>query len=196
VCVVERGAVCGREQEWNISRAELEELVEAGALAPEDLDGALEDPPAGHVARSGPDALVAANFGSVRAGFNPAEFGPSGGGDPRLQEVWLNGVLHLGVRPAVAVARARRRFEALGGRVLEGVTAGGVEVRPDGARVLLGDEAVSARLVVDCMGNASPISRAARGAGTAPSGVCIVVGSLAEGFEMDNSYGTVVDIHE
>ena len=32
VCILERGELAGREQEWNISLQELEDLVEAGAL--------------------------------------------------------------------------------------------------------------------------------------------------------------------
>lgn len=35
VGVVERGVLRGREQEWNISEAELEEMVEAGVLSKE-----------------------------------------------------------------------------------------------------------------------------------------------------------------
>lgn len=35
VGVVERGPLLGREQEWNISEAELEEMVEAGVLSEE-----------------------------------------------------------------------------------------------------------------------------------------------------------------
>ncbi|CAN0437192.1 unnamed protein product, partial [Hapterophycus canaliculatus] len=35
VGVVERGPLLGREQEWNISEAELEEMVEAKVLSKE-----------------------------------------------------------------------------------------------------------------------------------------------------------------
>ena len=108
-------------------------------------------------------------------------------------------MLNLGVRPAVAIKRARARFEALGGVVLERTSAGGVEIFDDGARVAVdggasggGREAVTARLVVDAMGNASPISRQARGAAAEPTGVCIVVGTCASGFELGNDFGDLI----
>ena len=37
VCVVERGPLKGRTQEWNISRKELNELVHYGVLEEEDI---------------------------------------------------------------------------------------------------------------------------------------------------------------
>ena len=154
-----------------------------GALLPEDVDGATgrvggtataggaaatRPPTAREVLREpDPETLVAAHFGSVRAGFNRDEFGASGSGDPRLQEVWLPGVLNLGVRPRVAIERARRRFEERGGVVLERTAANGVEIFDDGARVAIAEpprdgaadgapreRGVTARLVVDAMGNA------------------------------------------
>ena len=41
VAVIEAGKLMGREQEWNISMKELEELVELGVLTKEDIDEAV-----------------------------------------------------------------------------------------------------------------------------------------------------------
>ena len=205
--VVERGEVKGRAQEWNLSLDEVEALVEAGALEASDVDGATASPGPREVLRSEEGRLVASHFGSVRAGFNGAEFGKSGSGAEGLQEVWMPRVLNIGVRPAVAVARARARFERLGGAVLEKTACGGVAVdRERGCEVEVGDggekrKTLGARLVVDAMGNASPIARqlrfdkaASRGAAPPrPSGICCVVGTLARGYDpADNDFGDLI----
>lgn len=196
VCVLERGKLAGRAQEWNISLKEMQELVSVGALDAEDLDGATRAPSRREVLRAeDQESLVAVHFGSVRAGFNAEEFAASGSGDERLQEVWLDGVLNAGVRPNVAVARARARFEASGGVVREQVGAAGIDVHENGARVRLAvegdEEALTSKLVIDAMGNMSPISRQARGTAR-PFGICIVVGTIASGFDMDNSFGDLI----
>lgn len=56
VAVVEAGKLLGREQEWNISMKELEELVELGVLTKEDIDEA-----------------VMTEFPGCRAGFKNSE---------------------------------------------------------------------------------------------------------------------------
>jgi len=53
------------------------------------------------------------------------------------------------------------------------------------------EEAITARLVVDAMGNQSPISRQARGTAR-PFGICIVVGTTASGFDLNNSMGDLI----
>jgi hypothetical protein len=45
---------------------------------------------------------------------------------------------------------------------------------------------ITGRLVLDCMGNQSPISRQLRW-GKRPDGICIVVGSCASGFAPENN---------
>ena len=87
MCVVERGPLAGRNQEWNLSLDEVWDLVAAGALEAEDVDGATGAPGKYEVLDGGPDSLVASHFGSVRAGFNDRELGPTG--TPGVQEVWL-----------------------------------------------------------------------------------------------------------
>ena len=41
VCVVERGPLAGRAQEWNISRSELKALVSLGVLTDEEIEQAI-----------------------------------------------------------------------------------------------------------------------------------------------------------
>ena len=54
------------------------------------------------------------------------------------------------------------------------------------------DDPVTSRLVLDCMGNASPISRQQR-YGMKPDGVCAVVGSCAAGFDKEtNLIGDII----
>ena len=118
-----------------------------------------------------------------------------------LQEVWLPSVLNVGVRPDVAVRRARRRFEEQGGVVREHTACDGVVVGEKSAQVTLAEEVITTRLVVDAMGNASPIARQARreandGADPKPSGICCVVGTLMRGFDADNSFGDLIYTNE
>ena len=122
-CVVERGPLVGRNQEWNLSLDEVYDLVDAGALEADDVDGAIGTPGRYEVLAGDEGTMVASHFGSVRAGFNDREVGKTGSGGA-LQEVWLPSVLNVGVRPDVAVARARANFEARGGVVLEHTSCG------------------------------------------------------------------------
>eukprot|EP00873_Tetraselmis_striata_P022467 jgi/Tetstr1/442731/TSEL_030821.t1 len=100
------------------------------------------------------------------------ERGPLAG---RSQGYVDQGRAHLGVSPAKLIAHARERFESAGGRVLEKCGVQGVEVHPDGAKLLLDAEEseLSARLVLDCMGHGSPITRQLRW-GNKPDGMCLV----------------------
>ena len=200
VCVIERGPLAGRNQEWNLSLDEVRDLVDAGALHEEDIDGAVGTPGKYEVLAGADDTLVASHFGSVRAGFNDKEHGASGSGG-HLQEVWLPSVLNVGVRPDVAVRRARRRFEEQGGVVREHTACNGVVVGENGAQVTLENEVITTKLVVDAMGNASPIARQCRreaneGEDPRPSGICCVVGTSMGGFGKDNSYGDLIYTNE
>ena len=76
IAIVERGPLKGREQEWNLSRKELEELVEQGLLTGAEAN-----------------ECVASEFNPVRAGFH--------GG----QDVWTRNVLNIGVRPDRIIAK-------------------------------------------------------------------------------------------
>ena len=98
-------------------------------------------------------------------------------------------ILNTGVKPSLLLDAIRGNFEAKGGVVLEKTAISGISVRPDEAELDTspldggdGPGAITARLVVDCMGFASPIVRQARW-GQKPDGVCLVVGACARGFD-------------
>ena len=164
VAVLEAGALRGREQDWNASRKEVDELVAAGVLTPAEAE-----------------EVIGIEFNPVRCGF--------GGGE----DVWLQNVLNVGVRPERLIACARARFEAGGGVVFEKAPLASAAIRPGGAVVSTraGVE-LSGRLLIDCMGQRSPIVAQARG-GAPPDGVCVVVGSCADGFAPEmNTFGDVI----
>ncbi|KAF8071129.1 sirt2 [Scenedesmus sp. PABB004] len=183
VAVVERGPLAGRAQEWNISRKELQELVELDLLTPAEAESA-----------------IAIEFNPVRAGF-------AGGKD-----VWTKDILNLGVKPDRLVQLMRAKLEATGGKVYECVQLGGVEVAGDGVTLTLTSQtapgggaapsggvgarvqfasSLTTRLLLDCCGHASPIVRQLRW-GVKPDGVCLVVGGCARGF--DPEANTTADI--
>ena len=56
VCVIEAGALRGRQQEWNLSRKELEELIEEGLLTHEEIE-----------------RVITTEFPGCRAGFKNEE---------------------------------------------------------------------------------------------------------------------------
>ncbi|CAN0183993.1 unnamed protein product, partial [Hapterophycus canaliculatus] len=133
------------------------------------------------------EECVSIRFNPLRAGFKRAE------DDPDAVDTFCPDVLNTGVKPSLLVDRARRRFEAKGGVVMEFTSIDGVSVRPDGVALSTspssppgskpaGGDAekaqVTSRLVLDCMGNASPMVRQIRW-GKKPEGVCLVVGSCA-----------------
>lgn len=181
VCVLEAGALRGREQEWNISMDEMLELKELGVLSQEDID-----------------AAVKTEFPACRSGFKNKEVTPLQGGyfDNSVgYETTTNDVLNLGVSPAVLIERVGKRFQELGGTLRERTPLKGVCTSESlGAAIDLGEEEepISTSLVLDCMGNASPISRQQR-YGMKPDGVCAVVGSCAAGFEKEtNLIGDII----
>ncbi|CAB9520445.1 Inherit from NOG: fad dependent oxidoreductase [Seminavis robusta] len=181
VCVLEAGALRGREQEWNISMDELLELKELGVLSQEDID-----------------AAVKTEFPACRSGFKNKEVTPTVGGyfeNGVGYELTTDDVLNLGVAPAVLIERVGKRFQELGGTLREKTPLKGVcTSEAVGAAVDLGndEEPVTTNLVLDCMGNASPISRQQR-YGMKPDGICAVVGSCASGFEKEtNLIGDII----
>ena len=85
-------------------------------------------------------------------------------------EIWTEDVLNLGVRPDVMIPLVAERFRAAGGVVLDKTAATSFTVHDDGVAVGLGDdgERLTARLLLDCMGHASPIVRQLRCARSSP----------------------------
>ncbi|KAK1313870.1 hypothetical protein QJS10_CPA06g01004 [Acorus calamus] len=91
VGIVERNLLKGREQEWNISRKELLELVQVGILSEYDIEQA------------------------TMAKFNPNRCGFEGKGD-----IWVEDILNLGISPAKLIDSMKIRFTSLGGIIFEG----------------------------------------------------------------------------
>lgn len=171
VLVVERGVLRGRSQEWNISRKELEELVELGLLTASECESV------------------------VRQEFNPVRVGFHGGGD-----VWTRDVLNLGVSPEALIATVKQKFVEAGGKVMELTALEGVKVHPDGVAIKVSSQdaaggilhsEVTGRLLLDCMGHNSPIVRQQRW-GKKPDGVCCVVGSCASGFSQNDTADVIL----
>ncbi len=181
VAVLEAGKLRGREQEWNISMKELLELVELGVLTEEDIDMAVKT-----------------EFPGCRAGFKNSEVTPLEGGyfDNGVgYECFTPNVLNLGISPSVLIENVSERFKAAGGVIFEGTPLKGIVVSESlGAALDVGEEKdpITSRLVLDCMGNASPISRQQR-YGMQPDGICAVVGSCAGGFDAEtNLLGDII----
>ncbi|KAB1200862.1 hypothetical protein CJ030_MR0G006092 [Morella rubra] len=203
VGIVERNTLKGREQEWNISRKELLELVEAGVLVADDIE-----------------QVTAVKFNPNRCGFE-------GKG-----EIWVEDILNLGVSPAKLIEIVKRRFVTLGGVIFEGSNVSSICIYEDAAVLQLAEgNILSSSLLIDAMGNFSPVVKQVTFAllvsvvpsrlfkpswwptklsftlatvwlevpltglnyvlqmrcGRKPDGVCLVVGSCARGFKYNSS---------
>ncbi|PIA36790.1 hypothetical protein AQUCO_03200042v1 [Aquilegia coerulea] len=154
VGIVEKNLLKGREQEWNISKKELLELVEVGILKEGDVEQAI----------------------SVM--FNPNRCGFEGRG-----EIWVEDILNLGISPDKLIEIMKKRFTSLGGVILEGYGVASICVYEDAAVLHLAEgNALSSRLIIDAMGNFSPVVKQIR-SGQKPDGVCLVVGTRCRGFK-------------
>jgi len=190
IALLDEGKAGNAHREWNISLAELAELVRAGVATWDDLAG-----------------IVANRYREGIVRFHAATI------DVPEARITTEGVLDVAVRADALLAHCRRRFTDLGGAIYEGRrflrcyqrTQGRVgsviEVAgPDGL------ERYGARLVVDAMGTISPIAWAIN-AGGALQGVCPTAGTTARGFrrgsglrEVDSTTGevliTIADVQE
>lgn len=133
VLLLERGMLRGREQEWNISRRELQELVELELLTPEELEGA------------------------IASEYNPGRIAFHGGA-----EFWVKDVLNVGVDPVKLLETLKAKFLAAGGLLKEQRRFEGAIAHPNGIQVQAG-ESYRTRLLIDAMGHFSAIARQARG---------------------------------
>ncbi|XP_010928223.1 uncharacterized protein [Elaeis guineensis] len=158
VGIVERNLLKGREQEWNISRKELVELVQVGILSEEEIE-----------------EIIAITFNPNRCGFE------------KMGDIWVNDILNLGVSPAKLLEIMKKRFVSLGGIVFEGKCLSSIRIYNDAAFLQFTDgDVLSSRLVVDSMGNFSPVVKQIR-SGRKPDGVCLVVGTCSRGFNENTS---------
>lgn len=166
VVLLEQGQLQGRAQEWNISRKELDALLELDLLSSEELEQA------------------------IATAYNPARVGFHGG-----IELWVKDILNIGVDPVFLLATLKEKFLVAGGKLLEQIGFDRAAVHPDGV-VLEGTNQVTvkARLLLDVMGHFSPIAQQARSitqGDLKPEGVCMVVGSCAQGLP-PKDYGDLI----
>lgn len=127
VALLERGLLRGREQEWNISRRELQALVTVGLLSAAEVEGA-----------------IASEYNPARIQFM--------GGDP----VWVKDVLNVGVDPVYLLETLKQKFLAAGGALFEHTPFEAAVVHADGVEVQAGQR-LTTRLLIDAMGHFSPI---------------------------------------
>lgn len=132
VALIERGILRGRDQEWNISRQELEVFLELNLLTEAELEQA------------------------IATQYNPARVSFLGGSD-----IWVRDVLNIGVDPVFLLDTLKSKFLAAGGQLLENTPFEGAVVHPDGVRVEASG-GLKTRLLIDAMGHFSPIVQQAR----------------------------------
>jgi lycopene cyclase CruP len=162
VMLLEQGKLQGRAQEWNISRKELDALLELDLLTEAELEQA------------------------IATTYNPARVGFHGG-----IELWVKDILNIGVDPVYLLATLKDKFLAAGGKLLEQTGFDRATIHPDGV-LLQGTKeiTVKARLLLDVMGHFSSIAQQARyitQGNLKPQGVCMVVGSCAQGLPQKDS---------
>ncbi len=161
VAVIEREILRGRDQEWNISRQELDVFLELDLLSQAELVEA-----------------IATEYNPARVSFFEGA------------EVWVEDVLNIGVDPVFLLATLKEKFLSLGGKLWEKTPFTKATVHPDGVLIEAGEVKFKTRLLIDGMGNFSPIAKQAR-KGEKPEGVCLVVGSCAKGYP-DNKTGDLI----
>jgi lycopene cyclase CruP len=165
VALLERGVLRGRDQEWNISRRELQSLVELELLTPAELE-----------------TTIATEYNPGRIRFHKGI------------EVWVENVLNVGVDPVFLLDTLKTKFLAAGGQLFEQTAFQAAIVHPNGIHITVNPPQAThpssliphpsffnARLLLDAMGHFSPISQQAR-QGQPPDAVCMVVGTCAQGF--------------
>lgn len=152
VALLEKGTLRGRDQEWNIARSELSTFKELGLLTPEELEKA------------------------ITTEYNPARVSFSG-----HKEIWVKDVLNLGIDPIFLLDSLKTKFLQAGGTLLEKTPFTAANIHPDGVAIQTGETKLTGRLLIDAMGHFSPIAAQARNY-RQPDGVCVVVGSCAEGY--------------
>ena len=150
--LVERGVLKGREQEWNISRKELEVFLELELLDETELNSV------------------------IATKYNPGRIGFLDGND-----IWVKDVLNIGVDPVFLLDKLKQKFLQAGGKLLENNAFESADICHNGVRVKTSKATINTRLLIDGMGHFSPIVKQIR-KGAKPDSVCVVVGSCGEGY--------------
>ncbi len=164
VLLFDRGEVGCAHREWNISRAELAQLVASGFCA----WGELAD-------------VIMAEYERGVVRFYEAQ--------GQANELWMRDVLDVALDANALLRLARCKLEAAGGVVLDQrlfrrvvvSRSGPLRVEVELGRMDGAVERYSGRLLLDGMGSGSPL--ALRRFGGQPfAGVCPTVGTVASGF--------------
>jgi len=185
ICVLEGGKIRGREQEWNISRKELLELVDLGLITLDEMEN-----------------VITTEFPGCRSGFKNSEVTPLKGSylDNKIgYECFTPNVLNLGISPTKLLEIVSKRFTEIGGIIIDESFVKGVivseqkgvalDIKPKNEEENL---IKTSRLLLDCMGNASPITRQVR-KNTKADGICIVMGTCASGYDEEtNKVGDII----
>ncbi|GAB1541659.1 lycopene cyclase family protein [Scytonema sp. NUACC21] len=106
VALIERRFLRGREQEWNISRKELQVFLELNLLTQEELEKA-----------------IATEYNPARVSFHNGT------------EIWVRDVLNIGVDPVYLLETLKQRFLTAGGKLFENTPFTEAVVHPDGVTV-------------------------------------------------------------
>jgi lycopene cyclase CruP len=162
VALIERGILRGREQEWNISRQELQVFLELELLSKDELETA-----------------IATEYNPARVSFFQGS------------EVWVKDVLNIGVDPVSLLETLKLKFLEAGGKLLEKMPFDTAIVHVDGVLIKAGENQLKTRLLIDAMGHFSPIVKQVRQA-EKPAGVCLVVGSCAKGYPQNETGDLIV----
>lgn len=157
VALIERGILRGRDQEWNISRQELEVFLELNILTKAELEQA-----------------IATEYNPARVSFDQGT------------EIWVRDVLNIGIDPVYLLETLKSKFLEAGGELFENTPFASATVHPNGVAVTTKDKLITTRLLLDAMGYSSPIVQQAR-KGKKPDGICLVVGSCATGFPQNDT---------
>ncbi|MEM7772481.1 MAG: FAD-binding oxidoreductase [Cyanobacteria bacterium P01_A01_bin.37] len=170
VALIERGQLRGRDQEWNISRKELQVLLSLDLLSPQELEEA-----------------IATSYNPARVAFHEGV------------ELWVEDVLNIGIDPVQLLETLKRKFLAEGGHLYEQTAFKKATVYLNGVAIQIArsshhhstdtdvpnnnttENRLTTRLLVDAMGHFSPITQQAR-QGKRPDAACLVVGTCANGY--------------
>ncbi|MEG5039925.1 MULTISPECIES: FAD-dependent oxidoreductase [unclassified Microcoleus] len=164
VALLERGTLRGRDQEWNISRKELDAFLELNLLSVEEIEKA-----------------VATEYNPARISF------------ANTPDIWVRDVLNIGIDPVYLLETLKPRFLQAGGKLFENTPFKTATIHPDGVLVESANtdtqpdrNLFKTRLLLDAMGHFSPIVCQAR-QGKKPDAVCLVVGSCAQGYPKNDT---------
>ncbi|MEW6495031.1 MAG: FAD-binding oxidoreductase, partial [Cyanobacteriota bacterium] len=122
---------------------------------------------------------------AIATEYNPARISFFEGPD-----FWIRDVLNIGVDPVFLLDTLKSKFLEAGGQLFEQTSFAGAAVHPDGVFIEAAG-GLKTRLLIDAMGHFSPIVKQAR-QGEKPEGVCLVVGSCAQGFPQNETGDLIV----